>query len=359
MTRIHKLLFDLRMQNEMGSYYDCVALQISQLLHQHEEVSLECPFELNSLTTYTVSTCITYLCTCLRQQLEFVEYFITKAKSLLAKLKITGPCASTIQSMKTLERKICCQLIHICNAATHLANSSIPMGMCIDHVKRLLIQLYVCLTNITKYLTMRHAVVPVDCHSVLFDQLIRAGGRSLSHKVYCMISYVEEKQVPDKVLRETKFLPKLVLRIETFNKYVIYLGKKTKSDLANYLHIGRVRYFKIKDLQDVLDQTMQIDIEVNESNLDEREEDADADLLSDAEATSLEDDNDGNSSQSSSTTTTNSSNLTKDSDVGQTKARVLRNMERINKKAKRTRKAIAKEKDAPPSKRMKTKSKNA
>lgn len=40
------------------------------------------------------------------------------------------------------------------------------------------------------------------------------------------------KQEPDKVIRETKFLPKLVLRIETFNKYVIYLGKKTKFDLA-------------------------------------------------------------------------------------------------------------------------------
>ncbi|XP_037050583.1 Fanconi anemia group I protein isoform X1 [Bradysia coprophila] len=351
MNRIHKLLFDLRMQNEFGSYYDCVALQISQMLHQHEEVSLECRFELNSLTPYTVSSCITYLCTCLRQQIEFVEYFTTKAKSLLAKLKITGQCPSVIQSMRSLERKICCQLIHICNAATHLANSAIPMGMCIDQVKRLLIQLYVCLTNITKYLILRHAMVPVDCHSVLFDQLIRAGGRSLSHKVYCMISYVEEKQLPDKVLRETKFLPKLVLRIETFNKYVIYLGKKTKSDLASYLHIGRVRYFKIKDLQDVLDQTMENGIEVSESNLDEQEEDVD--LLSDAEATSVDD---GNSSQISSTTA--SSNLTKDSDVGLTKAKILRNMERINKKAKRSNKAAAKEKDAPPSKRRKTKSKN-
>lgn len=355
MNLIHKLLFDLRMQNELGTFYDCVALQISQILHQHEEVPLECPFELNSLTTYTVGSCITYLATCLRQQIEFVEYFITKAKSLLAKLKITGHCPNIIQSMKSVERKICCQLIHICNAATHLANSSIPMGACIDHVKRLLIQLYVCLTNITKYLILRHAVVPVVCQSVLFDQLVRAGGRSLSHKVYCMISYVEEKQVPEKVLRETKFLPKLVLRIETFNKYVMHLGKKTKTDLVGYLHIGRVRYFRIKDLQDVLDQTMGNGIEVDESNLEEQEEDAD--LLSYADEASADEASADGENSSQTSLTTNSSSLTKDSDVGP-KAKILRNMERINKKAKRAHKAAAKEKDAPPSKRRKTKSKN-
>lgn len=167
MNRIHKLLFDLRMQNEFGSYYDCVALQISQTLQQHEEVSLNAQFELKSLTSYTVETCITYLCTCLRRQIEFVEYFITKAKSLLSKLKITGTHPNIVQSMKVVERKICSQLIHICNAATHLANSYIPFGICMDHVKRLMIQLYVCLTNITKYLILRHALQPVSCQSVL------------------------------------------------------------------------------------------------------------------------------------------------------------------------------------------------
>lgn len=169
MNRIHKLLFDLRMQNELGSYFDCVAYQISELLEQHEEVSLKLQFELLSLTAYTAETCITYLCTCLRRQIEFVEYFITKAKSLHSKVKLTGASCSPLimQSMKSMERKICSQLIHICNAATHLANTHIPLGTCMDHVKRLLIQLYVCLTNITKYLILRHSLEPVSCESVL------------------------------------------------------------------------------------------------------------------------------------------------------------------------------------------------
>lgn len=165
-TRIHKLLFDLRDMNELGAFYDSVALQISEIQGQHEYVSTNGQFVLKSLTPYTVDTCIAYLSTCLRRQIEFVEYFITKAKSLLSKMRTTGPSVNVEQSMKKIERKICFQLIHICYAATHLANSNIPLGMCMDNVKRLLIQLYVCLTNMTKYLILRHSLVPVVCQSV-------------------------------------------------------------------------------------------------------------------------------------------------------------------------------------------------
>lgn len=169
MNLLHKLLFDLRMQNSLGSYCDSVAFQVSEIFSQHEEVTYD-GFELKSLTTYTVETCTTYLCQCLRRQIEDVEYFITKAKGLHSKLKISGqsPCPSIVQSMKTIERKICSQLIHICNAATHLANSHISLGICMDHVKRLLIQLYVCLTNVTKYLILRHTVVEVSCQSIQY-----------------------------------------------------------------------------------------------------------------------------------------------------------------------------------------------
>lgn len=166
-----------------------------------------------------------------------------------------------------------------------------------------------------------------------------------------MISYVETNQKPEKVLRETKFLPKLVLRIETFNKYVIYLGKKTKCDLVNYLHIGRVRYFRIQDLQNVLDQTMQDggQSEVDEANLDEQE--VDNEMMSDSESNSNLEECDSSAKTSSTTT---GSSLIKDDDDGLTKIR--KNMNKINKKAKRIQ--STKENDAPPSKRRKTKPKN-
>lgn len=169
-----------------------------------------------------------------------------------------------------------------------------------------------------------------------------------------MITYVEEKQKPEKILRETKFLPKLVLRIETFNKYVIYLGKKTKYNLASHLHIGRVRYFKIKGLQDVLDRTMQDcgHSDVDESNLDEQE--IDDEPMSDSDLNSIVELSDTSSPSSS---TTRSSGLLKELGDGLTKAKVLRNMDRINKKAKRVQKPDTK--GAPPTKRRKTKPKDA
>ena len=78
-----------------------------------------------------------------------------------------------------------------------------------------------------------------------------------------MISYIEENTLGDgdsrkktnaqtdkaKVLRDTKFIPKLILRIENFDKFVICLGKKTKLDLSKHLHIGTVRDFRIKSSQ--------------------------------------------------------------------------------------------------------------
>lgn len=55
------------------------------------------------------------------------------------------------------------------------------------------------------------------------------------------------KKNREKVLRQTKLIPKLVFRIETFNKFVLLLSKKTKKDLTYLLHIGTVRDFRIKE----------------------------------------------------------------------------------------------------------------
>jgi len=74
----------------------------------------------------------------------------------------------------------------------------------------------------------------------------------------------------------------LVLAIENFNKHIILLSKKAKTNdrLANYLHFGAVRDFNIKsgDLKAVIERTYShsSQIEVSESNIeaveDEEEE---------------------------------------------------------------------------------------
>lgn len=48
------------------------------------------PFKLKSITIATAPSCVNYLCATLKQEIEHVEYFITKCKSFYVKYKIGG-----------------------------------------------------------------------------------------------------------------------------------------------------------------------------------------------------------------------------------------------------------------------------
>lgn len=112
-------------------------------------------------------------------------------------------------------------------------------------------------------------------------------GKPLPSNVYALITYIESNILEEttkkkinpqaekaKVLRETKFIPKIVLCIENFNKHVILLAKKTNDRLANFLHFGTVRDFRIKtsDLKAAIDRTLShsSQIETEDSNEDEQ-----------------------------------------------------------------------------------------
>lgn len=93
--------------------------------------------------------------------------------------------------------------------------------------------------------------------------MIRAT-KKMAKPVYDMMTYISkqnsENNIEDqgnnknknqqtvnaKVIRQMKLLANLVFNIESFNKFVIILGDKTKSNLASYLHIGVGRDFNIK-----------------------------------------------------------------------------------------------------------------
>ena len=161
-------------------------------------------------------------------------------------------------------------------------------------------------------------------------------GKPLPSNIYALITYIESNILEEsskkklnpqlekaKVLRETKFIPKIVLCIENFNKHVILLAKKTNDRLANFLHFGTVRDFRIKtsDLKAVIDRTLshssQIENEDGDVNEVEGEEDEES-LLKQIEEESREiqirnkiNDNDEQPSEtdgeSTTTTTTRSS----------------------------------------------------
>lgn len=302
---IHRVLFAQRIRTNTGNFFDSVARQIEQLLL----LSVDDPeptgeqigsndFRLKSLNLGTLSTCLTHLCAALRQQIDDVEYFITKAKSLLATLRIVGPTfresckffgwfdigsgnvetltshpvpylSTDIHDMRTVEQKCSAQLILIAQAARPLCTVGLPAGTCSDLVVRMLLDFYTCCGNFTKHLQVRHAAgIPVQYGAIRFDRLIRVAGRPLATRIYELIEHIENGVFADerytsnsaadraKVLRATRQLPKLVQRIEMLNKLVLALGKQTKVDLSAYLHAGMVRDFRIRGsaMRDVLDE---------------------------------------------------------------------------------------------------------
>lgn len=128
---------------------------------------------------------------------------------------------------------------------------------------------------------------PLLSRSSRFDELVRGLGKPLPLKIYGLISYIE-KNVFDKdddadqhsgqgnkakVMRETRAIPKLIMRIENFNKFVICLDKKSNSqELSKRLHSGTVRDFRIKtdELKDAINRTFEeAASDVDENQLDD------------------------------------------------------------------------------------------
>lgn len=130
-----------------------------------------------------------------------------------------------------------------------------------------------------------------------FDLLLKVVGKPLPANIYALITYIEsnilepreksrKKPNPQadkaKVLRETKLIPKIILCIENFNKHVILLAKKTNNRLANFLHFGTVRDFRIKtaDLKKAIDRTLtqSSQIELVDSALEDEHEELQPDI---------------------------------------------------------------------------------
>lgn len=258
----------------------------------------------------TAETCCIQLCNAIRKQIEDIEYFILKVKGYCAQMKTGGQNEDDRKlcedRMVQTERRICTQLIFISRVCIHLGNAMQPVGPCTDNFTRLLVQLYVCLANLTKHIITRQKVFPISYKSTKFDQLVQTIGKKLPLKVYAMISYIEDnifvheneegsedeapkrskkkepKNQKAKVMRDTKNIPKLVLRIENFNKFVISLSKKTEHDLSKCLHLGTVRDFRIKTsaLREAIDKIRQNDTDDNEDDesIEDEANDSDDDV---------------------------------------------------------------------------------
>lgn len=287
--------------------------------------------------------------------------------------------------MVTIERRICTQLIFVSRVCIHLANTKVPLGTCMENLTKLLIQFYVCLANLTKHIKNRQKCMPISYKSTKFDQLVQTVGKKLPLRVYALIKYIEENMLDGnqenddendaaddgddgddgggratvkrtkkkagknnkaKVMRDTKNIPKLILRIENFNKFIISLSKKTEHDLNKLLHIGTVRDFRLRELQEAIDKmrkNRQSDEESNAENDSDDDEDEDDDDDADSEdqestEVSMTSVTEIGSVVSSSSTTTTGSLINEVQHNASLRTSVMKNMNAINKRANKRKK---------------------
>lgn len=304
----------------------------------------------------TAETCVNQLCNAVRKQIEDIEYFIQKVKSYLAQMKTGGQNEDLTRSceyrMVTTERRICTQLIFISRVCIHLGNAALPLGPNMDNFTKLLIQFYMCLANLTKHLINRQKTLPVSYKSTRFDQLVQTIGKKLPLKVYAMINYIEDnifdednddaalkkngaKNNKAKVMRDTKNIPKLILRIENFNKFVISLSKKTEHDLNKLLHMGTVRDFRIKTsaLREAIEKFRENEPS-DEEELD-AEADSDIDLSQETDAAPVTPNSSALSSSNTGSTGSIINELQHDTSL---RTSVMKNLNAINKRANKRKK---------------------
>lgn len=340
-----------------------------------------------------------HLCNAVRKQIDDVEYFISKVKSFCVQLKTGGHSDDEREScenrMITAERRICSQLIFVYRVCLQLANAMLPLGQCMESFLKLLIQYYICLANLSRHFETRHRICRSSSNSTKFYQLVQTIGKKLPLKVYGLIAYIENniddgaedsdtgdgttqqragirRKVDGKlnkarVMRETKHIPKLILRIEKWNKNIICISKLTEHDLSKCLHMGTVRDFRIKTpaIRNALEKYRQnggmdsdSDGENDGNELDMEQSDDDIDIdLGDESSTVVSIVSATSSALTGNTASSSSGSIIRETtlDTSATTS-VLKNLAAINKKVTKRKKQEAENVDETKTRRKKKKS---
>lgn len=161
----NKLLFTQRMRTHTGSFFTTIATGLKNIFQKISEDDDDDPqFELKSISEALAEATLMHFLNVLRKQILDVEYFITKARSINAKIKVTSEDdhEQCVQLLKTTERSICSQLIHISGALLRLTNACIPLGTLMDSLVRILMEFYICATNLTKHFVVRHTTIAMS-----------------------------------------------------------------------------------------------------------------------------------------------------------------------------------------------------
>ncbi|XP_059534254.1 Fanconi anemia group I protein isoform X2 [Myotis daubentonii] len=267
---------------------------LSQDIHGHlgdidEDVEVEKTnhFAVVNLRTAAPTVCLLVLSQA-EKVLEEVDWLITKLKGQVSQETVSEEASSQAALPNhPVEKAVIMQLGTLLTFFHELVQTALPSGSCVDTLLRDLCKMYTILTALVKYYIQ-------VCRSArgipkIMEKLVKLSGSHLTPVCYSFISYVQNKrsrspQCPGgkkksaaagavamaRVLRETKPIPNLIFAIEQYEKFLIFLSKRSKVNLMQHIKLSTSRDFKIKG--NILDMLLREEEEEEEED-DENKED--------------------------------------------------------------------------------------
>ncbi|XP_037000930.2 Fanconi anemia group I protein [Artibeus jamaicensis] len=240
-------------------------------------------FAMVNLRTAAPTVCLLVLSQA-EKVLEEVDWLITKLKGQGSQETTSEEAASEATLPNhPMEKAVVMQLGTLLTFFHELVQTALPSGSCVDALLKALCKMYTVLTALVRhYLQVCRSAGGIP---KIMEKLVKLSGSHLTPLCYSFISYVQTKKSRSpkcaggkkkatsavavamaKALRETKPIPNLIFAIEQYEKFLIFLSKRSKVNLMQHMKLSTSRDFKIKG--NILDMLLREEEEEEEEEED-------------------------------------------------------------------------------------------
>ncbi|XP_043519623.1 Fanconi anemia group I protein isoform X2 [Frieseomelitta varia] len=245
---------------EYGETLNEICIELCEKVGSIDKTELETNNLYKSIREDTILQIYNVLNGHIKQKLDNASWLLMRLKAEDAIARAPGTIDERNNKLREKERNLCRQLSYIAQVLQTLANTSIKPGPSTDFTFKNLQYLYHLLGNLTKYFYAKSSSQNAAFQAVKFIQVVQLAGKPLKSTFYNLVTYVEENQNKlqsksdsyaqrNKILKETKVIPRVVYEIEQFNKEILLLSKRTGVPLENYIKHSITRDFRIKNPQ--------------------------------------------------------------------------------------------------------------
>lgn len=244
-------------QAEHGRFLDELALELCDKFGTIDETDVSVNDAHKIFNDDTQTTAYTVFNNAVKNKINNVMWALGRLKSEQFVSSTLGMADERHrEELKVKERSLCRHLSYAIKTLESLANTSVPPGPITKITFENLQQIYFVASQLTKYFSSKSTPENPAFQDVKFIQVIQLAGKSLKTAFYNLIHYTEDNlssggkadahALKNKVVKDTKFIPKVVYEMEQFQKDILALGNKTGIPLDSYLKHSIARDFRIK-----------------------------------------------------------------------------------------------------------------